>query len=75
MIRTRDIHFLEENVRHISIEVLPGVNDDLRDIAATRDLTADNGSFNELRARADDADDLQWSYELCSFDTKFCAAT
>ena len=45
-----------KNVRHVGAEVLARVDDDFFDIIVRLDRVADSGSFDELRARAEDAE-------------------
>ena len=62
MMRLGDVQLLEEDVRHIGIEMLPGMNDDLFDVIARLDGTADGGGLNELRTGAEDGEDFHRLY-------------
>lgn len=61
MVRARDVELLEEDVRHIGIEVLAGVDDYFLDFAASLDGPADSRGFDELRAGTEDREEFQAS--------------
>ncbi len=50
MMRARDVELLEENVRHIGIEVLARVDDDFLDVVARLDGPTNGCGLDELRA-------------------------
>jgi len=64
MVGARDVELLKEDLRHVGVEVLAGVDDDLADgrvlprrVALTNGA-ADRGGFDELGTGADDGEDL-----------------
>ena len=65
-----DMHLFEEDVAHILVEMLAGVDDDLPDGAGCAEGTAYGCRLDELGACADDGDDLHslefgvWSLEF-----------
>lgn len=59
VVRARDVELIKENVRHVGVEVLASVDDDLLNTIACFDGSADGGSLDELRPRAEDGEDFQ----------------
>ena len=57
VVRPRDVQFVEEQVGHLAVVVLAGVDEDL--LVLTGQGLADRRGLDELRPRADDGDDLQ----------------
>ena len=57
--RARYVELLEEDVRHVSVEVLAGVDDDFFDVFARLNHAADRRGFDELRAGAKDGEEFQ----------------
>lgn len=53
-----DLQLFEENAGHVVVVMLARVDEDFLD-AGGAECSADDGSFDELRARSDDGDDFQ----------------
>lgn len=58
MIRAGDIELVEEDIRHVGIEMLAGVDDDLPDVVVGTNGPTDRGGFDELRPGAKDGEDF-----------------
>src|SRR3546814_20912266 len=56
MVRGGNTQFLEEDVRHVGVEMLPGVKHDLGNLVVARQGPADGCRLDELRAGANDGD-------------------
>ena len=54
-----DLHLIEEDVRHVGVEVLAGVDDDLLDVVARLDDAADRRGLDELRASTKNGKNFQ----------------
>lgn len=50
--RARDVELLEEDIRHIGVEVLASVDDDFFDVIARLDCATNRRSLDKLRAGA-----------------------
>ena len=59
--RRGNIQLVEENIRHIRIEMLPGVNQDLADMLRCESV-ADRCGLDELWPRADDSQYLRHGF-------------
>ena len=66
VIRSGDLHLLEEDFRHIGIKVLACMHDDFFDVVTRLDDAADRRGLDELRAGAEDGEDFQVLF-LCVF--------
>jgi hypothetical protein len=58
MLRFRNVQFLEKHIRHVGVKMLAGVDHDLVKATGFTDGTADRSRLDELRAGADDGDNL-----------------
>lgn len=54
----RNMHFLEEDIRHILVEMLSSMNDDLPYLLMPGNLSADRCCLDELGPCADNGNDL-----------------
>src|SRR3546814_6239689 len=59
MVRGGNTQFLEEDVRHVGVEMLPGVQHDLGNLVVARQGPAAGCRLAELRAGANDGDKLE----------------
>ena len=53
-----EAQFLEEDVGHVGVVMLAGMDEDFGDIPAPRDHPRDGGGLDELRAGTDDSEEL-----------------
>ena len=59
VVRARDVHLLKEHIGHVGIKMLASVDNDFLNTIACFDGSADGGSLDELRSRAEDGEDFQ----------------
>ena len=69
MIRAGDVELAEEDVRHVGVEVLAGVDDDFLDAALPANGAADSGGLDELRPGAKDG---EYFHARMASMTRFC---
>src|SRR5687768_18595736 len=58
VLRPRYLEFVEEDIGHVRVKMLPGVNDDFLERLRGGDYTRDGRRFDELRPRSNDGNHL-----------------
>lgn len=53
-----DVELIEEDIRHVGVKMLAGVDDDFPETLVSSDGTADGGGLDELRPGAEDGEDF-----------------
>jgi len=58
MVRSGNVQLLEEHLRHVGVEMLAGVYEDLHNALRRLDGAGDHAGLDELWASADDGEDF-----------------